>query len=152
MKQTDDIQTMVKTRAQECIAVRIRLLSRMITHVYDSAMKPYGVKLNQMSMLALVFMKSGIGFEAICKRLKMEKSTASRNIERLKKAGWLEVAHAHDERKKVLRVTPAGETLLREVHGAWEKAQAEAEKLLGSAGAAAICRCADEIWSRDRRR
>jgi DNA-binding MarR family transcriptional regulator len=151
MNKPANTMALVKTRAKECIAVRVRLLSRMVTHIYDSAMKPYGVKLNQITILSLVYLSGGIGFEALGRRLRMEKSTASRNVERLKKAGWLTVTLDGDDKRKLLRITPSGERLLTDVHGAWEDAQKQAEELLGREGAAAVCLTADAIWQKDRR-
>ena len=151
MNKPADTMGLVKIRANECIAVRVRLLSRMVTHIYDSAMKPYGVKLNQMTILSLVYLTGETGFEALGRRLKMEKSTASRNVERLKKAGWLTVTQDSDDKRKILRITPAGERLLADVHEAWENAQKQAAELLGREGAAAVCLTADEIWRKDRR-
>ena len=150
MKKSADKLLLIKTRARQCIAVRIRLLSRMITNIYDSVLSPFGVKLNQMSILMVVYLAGEIGYESLCKRLKMEKSTASRNIERLKKKGWLAVIAVKDDRKKYLKVTTAGEVLLGKVHEAWEGAQLKAAELLGKEGAEVICNIANGIWKKDK--
>jgi DNA-binding MarR family transcriptional regulator len=122
----------------------------MVTNIYDSALSPFGVKLNQMSILMVVYLAGEIGYEALCKRLKMEKSTASRNIERLKKKGWLAIASVKNERRKYLKVTAAGEELLGKVHEAWEEAQIKAAELLGKEGTEVICNIANGIWKKDR--
>ncbi len=150
IEKSDDTLSLTKTRARQCIAVRVRMLSRMITNIYDSAMLPFGIKLNQMSILSLVYLGGEVGYDTLCKRLKMEKSTASRNIERMKKKGWIEIVPAQDERRKLLKVTPAGEEILGRVHGAWEKAQIKAVSLLGEEGTEVLCNIADQIWKKDR--
>ncbi|HVO66360.1 MAG TPA: MarR family winged helix-turn-helix transcriptional regulator [Syntrophales bacterium] len=150
MKESVDRLSLIKSRSRQCIAVRIRMLSRMVTNIYDSALSPFGVKLNQMSILMVVYLAGEIGYEALCKRLKMEKSTASRNIERLKKKGWLAVIAVKDDRKKYLKVTAAGEVLLGKVHEAWEEAQIKASELLGKKGAEVICKIANGIWKKDK--
>jgi DNA-binding MarR family transcriptional regulator len=122
----------------------------MVTNIYDSALKPFGVKLNQMSILVVVYLAGKIGYDALCKRLKMEKSTASRSIERLKKKGWLAVVSVKNERRKYLKVTAAGEELLGKVHEAWEDAQIKAAELLGKEGTEAICNIANGIWKKDK--
>ena len=149
MKESVDRLSLIKSRSRQCIAVRIRLLSRMVTNIYDSALSPFGVKLNQMSILMVVYLSGEVGYEALCKRLKMEKSTASRNIERLKKKGWIVVISVRDERRKSLKVTPAGEALLGKVHEAWEDAQIKASELLGKEGTEVICNIANGIWKKD---
>jgi len=150
MKKSIDRLLLIKTRSRQCIAARIRMLSRMVTNIYDSALKPYGVKLNQMSILVVVYLAGEIGYEALCKRLKMEKSTASRSIERLKKKGWLAVVSAENERRKYLKVTPTGEELLETVHEVWEDAQINAAELLGKEGTEVICNIANGIWKKDK--
>ena len=150
MKKSSDRLLLIKTRSRQCIAARIRLLSRMVTNIYDSALSPFGVKLNQMSILMVVYLAGQISYEALCRRLKMEKSTASRNIERLKKKGWLAVVSVKDERRKYLKVTAAGEDLLGKVHEAWEEAQKKAAELLGKDGAEVICNIANGIWKKDK--
>ena len=145
-----DTLSMTKIRARQCIAVRIRMLSRMVTNIYDSALSSFGIKLNQMSILSLIYLGGEIGYDTLCKRLKMEKSTASRNIERMKKKGWIDIVSVKDERRKFLKVTPAGEELLSKVHKAWEGAQEEAAGLLGEEGTEVLCNIANGIWRKDK--
>ena len=138
--------------SQQCIAVRIRLLSRMVTNIYDSALSPFGVKLNQISILVFVHLAGEVGYDVLCRRLKMEKSTASRNIERMKRRGWLKIVTVKEERRKLLRLTPAGEVLLGKVQEAWEDAQEKALSLLGEKGAEVLCNIANGIWKKDKAR
>jgi len=138
--------------SQQCIAVRIRLLSRMVTNIYDSALSRFGIKLNQISILVFVHLAGEVGYDALCRRLKMEKSTASRNIERMKKRGWLNIVSVKEERRKFLRITPAGEALLGEVYEVWEDAQKKALNLLGEEAAKVLCNIANGIWKTDKPR
>jgi DNA-binding MarR family transcriptional regulator len=82
----------------------------------------------------------------------MEKSTASRNIDRMKKKGWINIVSAKGERRKFLKITPAGEVLLENVHAVWKDAQEKALKLLGEEGAAVLCSIANGIWKKDKER
>jgi DNA-binding MarR family transcriptional regulator len=140
----------IKDMSQQCIAVRIRLLSRMVTNIYDSALSPFGVKLNQISILVFVQLAGEVGYDALCRRLKMEKSTASRNIERMKKKGWLKIVTLKAERRRFLKITPAGEALVGKVQEAWEDAQGKAMSLLGKEGAEVLCNIANGIWKKDK--
>jgi DNA-binding MarR family transcriptional regulator len=152
MKKSVDRLSVIKSMSQQCIAVRIRLLSRIVTNIYDSALSPFGVKLNQISILVFVHLAGEVGYDALCRRLKMEKSTASRNIERMKKRGWLKIVTIKEERRKLLRLTPAGEVLLGKVQEAWEDAQEKALSLLGEEGAEVLCNIANVIWKKDKAR
>lgn len=152
MKRAREKLSAARSMSQQCIAVRIRLLSRMITSIYDSALSPFGVKLNQISILVLVHLAGEVGYDVLCRQLKMEKSTASRNIERMKKKGWLDVVSAKEGKKKFLKITPVGETLLEKVHTVWEDAQEEAQHLLGEKGVEVLCGIANGIWKKDKER
>jgi DNA-binding MarR family transcriptional regulator len=124
----------------------------MVTSIYDSALSPFGVKLNQISILVFVRLAGDVGYDVLCRRLKMEKSTASRNIDRMKKKGWLNIVSAKGERRKFLKITPAGEVLLENVHAVWKDAQEKALKLLGEEGAEVLCSIANGIWKKDKER
>jgi len=118
--------------ADECIAFRVRLLGRVVTNLYDAVLKPFAITVNQTTILAMLTLAGEVGPGTIGRELAMEKSTVSRNLERMRKNGWIETT------KRGIRVTAAGRELLAALHPAWEKAQADAERLLGEAGIGAI--------------
>ena len=70
----------------------------------------------------------------------------------MKKKGWLDVVSAEGGRRKFLKITPVGETLLGKVHASWEDAQKEAQNLLGEKGVEALCSIANGIWKKDKER
>ena len=70
----------------------------------------------------------------------MEKSTLSRNVDRMRTRGWLEAVRTDDGRSTELRLTARGERLLREVHPAWARAQQRAAERLGVHGVRGIAR------------
>ena len=70
--------------------------------------------------------------------LRIEKSTLSRDVELMKRNGWLESEPPAGGRNQTIRLTPQGKELLDKIVPSWEKAQAEARLLLGADGAAAL--------------
>ena len=40
--------------ARECLAVRVRLINRVITALYDEALRPHGLRISQANILAAV--------------------------------------------------------------------------------------------------
>lgn len=120
--------------ATSCIAGRLRLLNRVVTGLYDDALRPFGVKLTQGSVLA-VTAKLGVARPAeVCSLLEMDTSTLSRTVERMVENGWLEIVADEDGRSHPFRLTDQGRKLMEQAMPAWEKAQAEAGKLLGEDG------------------
>src|SRR5215469_6990477 len=84
--------------ACNCIAVRLRLLNRVVTNLYDDALRPLGVKVSQLNILC-VTAKLGLAPPAkVCDILQLDASTLSRNVERMRRHGWLEVVPGKDAR------------------------------------------------------
>jgi DNA-binding MarR family transcriptional regulator len=124
--------------ARECIAVRMRMLNRVITNLYDEALRPLGVKVSQMNILVATA-KLGLARPGqVCEILQLDVSTLSRNVERMRTRGWLEVVPDEDARAQPFRLTASGKKLLERSIPAWEKAQYKAVEFLGDDGVALL--------------
>jgi DNA-binding MarR family transcriptional regulator len=136
----DEKQTLklIETVGRECLAGRVRKLSRVVTGIYDRAMRSHGIKVNQASILIMLTLVETPTARDICRNLQMEKSTVSRNVERMRKQGWIEASEGEGGLSQVLTVTPKGKKLLADIHGKWEKAQREVSEFLGEDGVKAI--------------
>ena len=96
----------IDTIAKTCIAVRLRLLNRVVTNFYDDALRPLGLKVSQLNIL-IVTARLGLARPAqVCEILQLDTSTLSRNVERLQAHGWLEVVPEEDARAQPFRLTP----------------------------------------------
>jgi DNA-binding MarR family transcriptional regulator len=126
--------------AEECIAVRLRLLTRAITRLYNQALRPHHLTVSQMNILVAASCLGEARPHDICHVLHLEKSTLSRDVERMLRQGWLKKQSGEDGRTSVLQVTPAGGRLLEGAIPAWRQAQEEARVLLGEPGNAALSR------------
>ena len=96
-------QTLIDTIAGECIAVRMRMLNRVVTNIYDDALRPLGVRVSQMNILVAAGRMGTARPAEVCERLHLDVSTLSRNVERMKVRGWLEVIPDDDGRAQALR-------------------------------------------------
>jgi DNA-binding MarR family transcriptional regulator len=125
-------KAMIDKVAGECIAVRLRMLNRVVTNVYDDALRPLDLKVSQMNILVAAA-KMGTARPAdVCEHLHLDVSTLSRNVERMKARGWLEVVSDEDGRSQPFRLTPPGRRLLEKAIPAWSQAQQKVKKMLGS--------------------
>jgi DNA-binding MarR family transcriptional regulator len=129
---------------RDCTATRLRMANRVITKVYDHALRPCGLKVSQLAMLALAEGRGLIRQSEVGAELQLDDSTLSRNLELMRANGWMEEAPADDARVHSYRLTEAGRTLLEKAIPAWRGAQKEARRLLGAAGVQAIRRFARE--------
>src|SRR3954471_3042544 len=127
---------------RDCVATRLRMANRVITKVYDDALRPFGLKVTQMSMLVVAEDRGLVRQSEVGAELQLDDSTLSRNLERMRANGWLEEVPGDDARVHSYRLTEAGRGLLDEATPAWRSAQEEARRLLGDAGVQALRRFA----------
>lgn len=131
--------------AENCVAVRLRLVNRVITNLYDDALRPLGIKVSQFNIL-VVAAKLGLARPAqVCEILQLDTSTLSRNVERMRAKGWLEVVSAEDARMQPFRLTVVGRRVLERAAPAWEQAQHKASELLGKDGVALLDKAAKKL-------
>jgi DNA-binding MarR family transcriptional regulator len=130
-RQVDDI-------AENCLAVRTRLLNRVITHVYDEALRPLGLKVSQMNILVVAHKLGRARPAEVCKILKLDTSTLSRNVDRMRAKGWLETLDDQDGRAHPFKLTAEGKNLIRKAYPAWKEAQNKSAAVLGEAGVALL--------------
>src|SRR5882672_10675260 len=135
----------IETIARTCIAVRLRLLNRVVTNFYDDALRPLGLKVSQLNIL-VVAAKLGLARPAqVCDFLQLDTSTLSRNVERMRARGWLEVVPDDDARAQPFRLTPQGKRLIEKAFPAWQRAQRRAIEVLGDEAIALLDRTAAKI-------
>ena len=140
-KKTSSIDTI----AGECIAVRLRMLNRAITNIYDEALRPLGLKVSQMNLLVAAG-KLGVARPAeVCEKLHLDVSTLSRNVERMKARGWLEVVDDEDGRAQPFQLTAEGKRLLDRAIPKWRTAQRQAKDILGEDGARMLAKATRRI-------
>jgi DNA-binding MarR family transcriptional regulator len=124
-------QAMIDKIAGECVAVRLRMLNRVITNIYDDALRPLDLKVSQMNILVAAAKMGTARPLEICKYLHLDVSTLSRNVERMKARGWLEVVPDEDGRSQPFQLTPQGRKLLEKAVPAWSEAQHHVTTVLG---------------------
>ena len=125
------MQAMIDKVASECVAVRLRMLNRVITNVYDDALRSLDLKVSQMNILVAAAKMGTARPIEVCEHLHLDVSTLSRNVERMKARGWLEVVPDEDGRAQPFRLTPQGRKLLETAVPAWSEAQQQVKKVLG---------------------
>ena len=124
-----DAETLARSVAGQCIARRVRRLGRLVTRIYDDALRPHGLTTAQFGMMSAMILGSPMSPAELGRRFDLEKSTVSRNLVRMVERGWV-TSTPGDARGVELKVTAAGRRLFALVHPAWQAAQAAASALL----------------------
>ena len=125
------MQAMIDKMADECVSVRLRMLNRVITNIYDDALRSLDLKVSQMNILVAAAKTGTARPPEVCEYLHLDVSTLSRNVERMKARGWLEVVPDEDGRSQPFRLTQKGWKLLEKAGPAWSEAQRQVKSVLG---------------------
>ncbi len=120
-----------------CHCAALRQAARRVTHVYDRALAPTGLRITQYPILALL--ASGPSpMNALAARLVLDRATLGHNLRPLAAQGLVTIAAGADKRSRVVTLTEAGQTKLRDARPGWRAAQAVFEDVFGAADAAAL--------------
>ena len=133
-----ETRELVNRAVRQCLAVRLRLLNRVLSGLYDDALRSLGLRVGQFNLLMGVGAMGPVRPGALAEVLHMDKSTMSRDIDRMCKQGWIASSPAEGARGLALTLTPAGENLLARAMPAWELAQAQAAARLGPDAVVAV--------------
>jgi DNA-binding MarR family transcriptional regulator len=134
--------------AGACLAARLRLLNRVVTNLYDDALRPHGLRVSQMHVLVAVAAAGPLRAVDVARRLRLDASTLSRDLERLVKRKWVRSSPGPGRARK-LEITSSGQELLAAALGDWREAQRKARQLLSPAATDAITAAAEALRARD---
>ena len=120
-----DIGDIAESTSAACISTRVRQFSRIVTRVYDDALRPLGITASQFTLLTQLAQQDGITAVEIGHSLDIEKSTLSRNLKRLLALGHLIMDPPAGRRGRGLHLTPKGEAVIKQAYPVWMDAQSK---------------------------
>jgi DNA-binding MarR family transcriptional regulator len=126
-----DITEIAENASASCISTRVRQLSRIVTRVYDDAMRPLGITASQFTLLTQLAQQDGITAVEIGHSLDIEKSTLSRNLKRLLALGHITMDPPAGRRGRGLHLTPKGEMVIQQGFPVWREAQTRTIRVMG---------------------
>lgn len=128
--------------------MRARLISRVITAIYDEELRPLGIVSPQFALLVIISEIEPATRAEIGRYHHQDRSTLSRNLKIILSEGWAE--EVQDEgggRGRPIVLTEARRDLIRKGVPEWRVAQARAKALLGEDGAIAITDIANSVMN-----
>jgi DNA-binding MarR family transcriptional regulator len=130
-----DFSRFARKMAKECPALRIRQASRVLAKLYDDKLTPLGLHSSQLPVLAAaaLFGDSGATMSKLAQAVLMDRTTLTRSIRPLERAGLLRVARSpEDARTKIVVITRAGERMIESTFPVWERVLQQIQKTLGA--------------------
>lgn len=119
-----------------CNCGALRQAARRVTKVYDDALAPIGLGVNQFSMLARLNLVGPSTIQDLARLLVMDRSTLGHLLRPLEKRGFvkLEVSE-QDRRSRMVALTDAGKAVVAKARPRWAAAQRRFESTFGKEAA-----------------
>jgi DNA-binding MarR family transcriptional regulator len=117
--------------AQGCLANALRRADRAAMQYYDEALRPFGLKMTQMSLLVALRLSEPVTVQKLAGTMVMDRTTLTRNLGALERQGLVTIAAGEDRRTRQVSLSRKGHALLAKAQPAWRKAQARVERRLG---------------------
>ena len=129
---SEAIGDIAESTAAACISSRVRQLSRIVTRVYDDALRPLGITASQFTLLTQLAQQDGVTAVEIGHSLDIEKSTLSRNLKRLLALGHITMDPPAGRRGRGLHLTQKGEAVIKHAYPVWMDAQSKTITTMGA--------------------
>lgn len=130
---------------EDCLAVRVRLISRAVTGIYDRAVERHGLTIAQVNLMAALGAIGPCAPTALADVLQLERSTVSRNLNLLLRHGWIEATSSDAKGVREVTLTRPGRKKIDSVMPDWRDAQDQASKLIGAGGVEAVRTIAADV-------
>jgi DNA-binding MarR family transcriptional regulator len=119
-------------QAVPCVGYNTRRATRLITQYYDKALAPAGIRSTQYSLLSLLAMMGESPMQEVAYVLAMDRTTLTRNLNPLLRAGLVKVKVGSDRRARPLAITPKGQSTLEKALPLWQAAQSRIVDAIGA--------------------
>jgi DNA-binding MarR family transcriptional regulator len=113
-----------------CMGLHIRRASRIITQVYDAALRPVDLALSQFTLLVCIDLMESAQITRLAQELYTDQTTLTRNLKLLKQRGLVSIDPGADRRVKLVSLTAEGREILAQALPLWEQAQAQVRQQL----------------------
>ena len=120
----------------QCACATLRRAARAVSQLYADEFHGL-LEGTQFSLLALLNKQPGTNQSTLGQILMLDKTTLSRNLNLMKRKGWVEPAPVDDKRERGFQLSASGSELLEKAKPAWLRAQARLQSAMG-----------DEEWTR----
>lgn len=117
-------------RSSECAFANLKLLSRVMSKVYDDELRPCGLRASQLALLWAIAAMEPVELGRLGFATLTDQTTLSRTIGTLKRERLVSVRAGADRRNRIVSLTPSGRARLARAMPLWENAQQRASEML----------------------
>lgn len=117
---------------QECFAFALRRSSRAVSQIYDHAFMVLGLRSTQFNLLVGMSKYQAKTLTELALWLVMDRTTLTRNLKPLERAGLICSAATSDKRSKAYALTDQGKDLVEKAMPLWQQIQNSLDRVLGN--------------------
>jgi DNA-binding MarR family transcriptional regulator len=114
-----------------CMCASFRRASRALTHLYDAALRPVGLRATQFTILQVLSRAGEVSQGRLGQILAMDSTTLTRTLRIMVRQKWIAERRGDDRRERLLRLDKAGRDQFHRALPAWEKVQARLKRQVG---------------------
>ncbi|MBS1183901.1 MAG: MarR family transcriptional regulator [Proteobacteria bacterium] len=107
-----------------CLVLNTVAAARALVRRYDTKLKPFGVTVQQFSLLAAIRYNPGATAAALSSRIHLDRTSLIRNLDRLELKGLVVRTDGTGGNLRVSKLTDDGDALLDRLLVEWQAAQA----------------------------
>ncbi len=120
--------------ALPCLCANLRRAARVVTQIYDEALRPSGLRTPQFTLLQVLNLAPGISQKRLARLLEFDSTTLTRTLDLLRQKGWVRAETGEDRRELRLFLTEGGLEEYKRVMPYWQSAQRRLKSELGEQG------------------
>ncbi len=115
----------------DCTCNNLRQATRAVTQIYEAALEPSGLKVTQLPILGAAAVEGPLTMSALAKHLLMDRTTLTRNLKPLERAGLVQIEPGVDRRARLVSITDTGREALAQALPLRQAAQDSLVEALG---------------------
>jgi DNA-binding MarR family transcriptional regulator len=120
-----------------CTCATLRRATRALTHLYDEALRPTGLRSTQFTVLQVLSRTGAINQKQLGHILAIDSTSLTRALLPMLRQGWIDRQRGEDRRQWNFTLSSSGKTLFRRALPRWNRLQIRLQQQLGP-----------ELWGR----
>ncbi|HTV06522.1 MAG TPA: MarR family winged helix-turn-helix transcriptional regulator [Acidobacteriaceae bacterium] len=128
-----------------CLCANVRRASRVLSQIYDDAMRPLGLRMTQASILQALSHTGETLQGDLADLLGLDSTTLTRSVGILRKRGWIKARKGHDRRERWLSLSRSGIAEYARIQPAWNAVQEQVRSKLGEESWRQLVRLSTEV-------
>src|SRR2546428_5151962 len=121
-----------RARQSQCVCDTLRMVTRVVTQLYDEMLRPSGLRVTQFNILATISRLGEANLRQLEYMLAIDQTTLTRSLNLLERDRVIEAVPHPDGRIKAMTLTSKGRKALEAARPLWARAQDKVLRELGT--------------------